>query len=182
MTAVAIAETLSAAQLVKLQTLWNVWWSTHRIGGSAVDKRTERLGRLTGIVGRSISSAKELTRAEAERAIGVLASEVPAQFNTRKKRPSRRQAQELGTAGRRGREVDSTQLAGQRELGHIEDLLTQLGWDQARFDGWMRSMHSPLGHRSEVRTLADANQVRWGLKRLLRRQRASNKAAAAGAQ
>jgi hypothetical protein len=165
---------ISPAQLKKLQTLWGLLWKWY---GSAPPKAAydgmpsgeARLAWVAAAIGRSILSTSDLTRGEAETAIGELVKLLPAHLNKKKRRLGRRQAQELGTAGRAKNVSGSEQLAGPEEWRHIETLMEQLGWTRERLDGWLRSMHSPLRPRSQIRTLGDANRVRWGLKRILKR-------------
>ena len=67
---------------------------------------------------------------EAEHAIMALAKLVPPEFDVKKKRIGRQRAQELGTAGKRGRKPVSTVevMAGPEELKHIYNLMQRIGW------------------------------------------------------
>ena len=62
------------------------------------------------------------------------------------------------------------QLASAFDLGNIEKYYGRLGWDRETFDRWLRSPRSPLGRHSrpQIRTVAQANRVRWALKKMLK--------------
>ena len=64
---------------------------------------------------------------------------------------------------------DAPQLASTLDLQTIESYYARLSWSRAQFDGWLRSPRSPLGKKSspEIRTVAQANRVRWALKKML---------------
>jgi hypothetical protein len=57
------------------------------------------------------------------------------------------------------------------DLARIENAISRLGWTRDRLDAWLRSSSSPLASKSDpqIRTLADANRVWWGLKSLLKK-------------
>ena len=61
------------------------------------------------------------------------------------------------------------QLASAFDLENIAKYYTRLGWDRDTFDRWLRSPRSPLGRRSQPKivTVAQANRVRWALKKML---------------
>lgn len=150
----------------KLQTLWGHWWKLH--GDSADDSRTARLRYLSSSFKRPVTSAKELSRDEAEQAIKGLAASLPEHLST-KKRLSRRDAREIAVAGRKDKKgvSNSEQIVGPTELRHIRNLMDQLGWDNARLQGFLHSPFSPLGGRSVIRTVDDAFKVRYALKGIL---------------
>ena len=62
------------------------------------------------------------------------------------------------------------QLASAFDLENIEQYCGRLGWDRETFDRWLRSPRSPLGRHSQpqIRTVAQANRVRWALKKMLK--------------
>jgi hypothetical protein len=167
-----MADSITPAQLKKLQTLWGVHWrlNVQFAARPEDDPRAMRMAWLAANVGRAISSSKDLTMLEAERTILALVKLVPAQFNIEKKRIGRQRAQELGTAGRRGKKSASSVevFAGPEELKHIYNLMQRIGWDRARLDEFLRGPRGPLLGRTHIRTLADANRVRWALKGILR--------------
>jgi hypothetical protein len=180
---------ITSGQLKKLQTLWGKLWALHgvtlfpeKVTGTLDDlkdlPRTARLMFLSGIAKRKIDSSKDLTRGEAEQAIRAIAAALPAHLNTKKKKSmSRDRAQELGTAGRKNVQATAaSSMAGPEELRHIQDLLDQLGWNRQRLDEFLRSRYSPLGAHGQIRTVANANRVRWALKRILERQKKASAA------
>lgn len=165
-------DSITPAQLRKLQTLWSVYWrlNVRFAARPEDDPRAMRLAWLAKNVGRAIPSSKDLTMPEAERAIMALVKLVPAQFNIEKKHIGRERAQELGTAGRRGKKSASSVevFAGPEELKHIHNLMQRIGWDRAQLDEFLRGPRGPLLGRTHIRTLADANRVRWALKGILK--------------
>lgn len=165
-----MAEGITPRQLVKLQTLWGHHYrlaAEPGQGGNAAASRADRLAWLSETTGRAVASAKELTNPEAEKAIRELMKRLPEHLRGRRRRMSGQRARELGTAGRRGA-TGTASLPGAAELAAIEELKAALGWDNVKFDAWLRSRYSPV--RGVVRTLADANRVRWALKAILKRQ------------
>jgi len=74
-----------------------------------------------------------------------------------------------GREGRRGDGGPHTLVSGE-EIARIQRAKERLGWDEARFEKWLRSPSSPLGKRSNpaIRTLGDANRVWWAMKELLK--------------
>ncbi|MGO9643004.1 MAG: hypothetical protein ACLP1Y_17060 [Candidatus Acidiferrales bacterium] len=162
---------ITPRQLKKLQTLWGHHWRLSTdipLCGNPAASREGRIAWLSESLGRAIATSKELTKAEAAKAIQALMMQLPEHLRGRKRRMSGQRAHELGTAGRRGVAAASTALPGAQELAAIESLKAQLGWDNVRFDAWLRSRYSPV--RGMVRTLADANRVRWALKAIVKRQ------------
>jgi hypothetical protein len=75
------------------------------------------------------------------------------------KRRSRDEAQRAGTAGRRGDQSKTVQLATSEDLARIATITAELGWDQARLDAFLRSGSSPLKHRASIRTLRREQSV-----------------------
>lgn len=181
---------ISPRQLRRLQTLWGLFWKQrlhtedpeshggHREEGGPSTRQAEltrsgqgsrdaRLGWIGGQVGRQIGSTKELTRAEAEKAIDALQRHLPAEL-IQHRRMGRREARELGMAGRRGHKSKIVEPPDPQQQERIQNLLSELGWDQRRLEAWLRSRSGPLRGRSQIRTKADANAVAWGLKRILK--------------
>jgi hypothetical protein len=154
-------------QMRRLQTLWGLFCRQLGLGRPG-DTREARLAWVGGQVGRQISSCSDLSRGEAERAIDALQASLPPEL-VRRRRPGRREARELGTAGRRGIASGIARPAGAKEISQISQLLARLGWDNARLAAFLRSRSGPLRGRAMIRTLADANRVRWALKALLKR-------------
>jgi hypothetical protein len=167
------AENVSCAQLKALHSLLGKW-SAHTIETDS-DPRAARLAWAAESIGRSISSFKELTSAEAYQLIDVLKRSVGQPVSDRPRRRSRRinsrdLAQAAGTAGRRGETASPIYLVSSDDLARIDEAIERLGWTHDRFDAWLRSSTSPLRQREnpKIRTLADANRVWWALKSMLK--------------
>jgi hypothetical protein len=174
---------ISSAQLKRLQTLYS------RFAAASTDARTrgreERLLWASLILANSeqrkaksdpVTSFSELSEPDAKTLIEWLQKHTPAKSETRKAksgrpRMDRDQAARHAKDGRRdGAEFrEAPQLASAYDLEHIEQYYHRLGWDRDGFDRWLRSPRSPLGRRSQpqIRTVAEANRVRWALKRML---------------
>ena len=162
-----MADSISTAQLRRLQTLYS------RVSKSIIDGNTReaRLAWATQFCERPISSFSDLTRDEAHNAINALqaAAGQPQTIPARRKRLTRDDAQRAGTDGRKDKKfAQNPQMAGAVDLAVIENYYNRLGWDRTRFDAWLRSPRSPLKKSSpQIRTVADANRVRWALKGML---------------
>ena len=163
-----MASNISSEQLRRLQTLYS------RANQGMIDgsSRDARLAWATQFCERPISSFSDLTREEAHNAINALqaAAGQPQTIPPRRKRLSRDDAQRAGTDGRKDKKfTQNPQMVGAVDLAVIENYYNRLGWDRTRFDAWLRSPRSPLKKSTpEIRTLADANRVRWALKGMLR--------------
>ena len=157
---------INPRQLKRLQTLYGQL-ATHSLEGSS---REARLRWASEQAGREIGSFSALTFDEGQRMIDGLQGQLGVKEPARK-RPSRDQARRAGLDGRKdGQEfAQAPQVATAADLEVIASYYMRLGWSQAQFDGWLRSNHSPLGRRAnpEIRTVADANRVRWALKGML---------------
>jgi hypothetical protein len=143
--------------------------------GTQGSERERRLSWASRNCGREVNSFGDLTTSEASKLIDLLKTAlgqpvVPPDRSKRKQR-SRDEAQRAGTAGRRGDQSKTMQLATSEDLARIATITAELGWDQARLDAFLRSGSSPLKHRASIRTLADANKVWWALKRIRDRQK-----------
>lgn len=159
---------ISKAQLRALQSLCG------RVFGGEADPRQARLDWASAQLGRAVASFRDLTFTDAVTLIGELKRSFGQADNPQRRRPSREVAHALGTHGRRGHVVDIAVMASPTDLAVIDDLRDQFGWTPEQFESWLRSPSSPLRGRAHatIRTLADANKVRWGLQALLRRRRA----------
>jgi hypothetical protein len=165
---------ISREQLKRLQTLYS------QFAAASTDPRTrsreERLLCVSLIVGRQVESFSELTAAEAKTAIDRLkknSSQRPvAGGQKKKKRMDAERAQRHGTDGRYDSGFrDAPRMAEAYDLEQIEGYYHRLGWSRDTFDAWLRSPRSPLGRRGrpQIRTIAEANRVRWALKRMLQK-------------
>ena len=87
---------------------------------------------------------------------------------------TREQARRAGLDGRKdvAHEFNNApQLVSAQDIEQVQSFVQRLGWSQAQFEVWLGSRRSPFGNRADkrIRTSADANQVRWALKRMLMR-------------
>jgi hypothetical protein len=162
------AKPISAQQLKRLQTQYA------RFAAASADPRTrsreERLLWASLIVGRTVASFSKLTSEEAATAIMRLQQDTP-QTKARPKPMDRDAAERHAKDGRWDGEKfrPTPQIASEFDLANIAKYYTRLGWDRDTFDRWLRSPRSPLGRRSQpqIRTVAQANRVRWALKKML---------------
>lgn len=158
---------ISSPQLRRLQTLY----AAVNRGAIEGDSREARLTWASNFAERPIASFSEFTRDEAHNAINALQRLLGQPINVpSRSRLTRDEAQRIGTDGRSDPKFkQNPQMAAATDLAVIEDYYHRLGWDRSRFDAWLRSPRSPLRKRSpEIRTVADANRVRWALKGMLR--------------
>jgi hypothetical protein len=159
---------ISRQQLKRLQTLYS------QFAAASPDPRTrtreERLLWASLVIGRQVASFSELTDDEAKTAIAQLEKDVP-QKKRRRKPMDREQGERHAKDGRHDGEkfTPSPQIASAIDLENIEKYYHRLGWDRDAFDRWLRSPRSPLGRRSQPKivTVAQANRVRWALKKML---------------
>jgi hypothetical protein len=166
---------ITREQLRSLQSMYAKSAALNQSAGDIFKERDVRLAWASINCDRNVESFKDLTTAEASKLIDILKTAldqpiVPPDRSKRKRR-SRDEAQRAGTAGRRGDQSKTVQLATSEDLARIATITAELGWDQARFDAFLRSGSSPLKHRASIRTLADANKVWWALKRIRDRQK-----------
>ena len=163
------AQPIPAQQLKRLQTLYS------QFAAASPDPRTrsreERLLWASLIVGRAVASFSELTSEEAATAIARLQTDTPK--TKRRPKPMDREAAERHAKDGRwdGEKFRLTpQLASAFDLENIVKYYGRLGWDRETFDAWLRSPRSPLGRHSrpQIRTVTQANRVRWGLKKMLK--------------
>ena len=178
---------ITAAQLKRLQTLFSKYAAGQGLAKLPADElRDLRLGFLHSVLDRTVESTKDLTLAEARRAIDELQKLLPPEL-IRKASPApygagdRESNRQLGAAGRRGDKGKVLQVPDGRTLEKIAAQIAELGWTQDRFDAWLRSRSGPLGGRSSILTQADANRVHWALKAILKRNASPQSPAPAGA-
>jgi hypothetical protein len=161
------AAPIRSEQRKKLIVLWNQYYAREHWQAGNDDSRAKRLKWLEGVTQRPIGSANDLTLMEATRAISALNSMLGLPAH---KPRSRERGQAAGTHGRRGADNRAAEIVGSEELARIQRAIERLGWDQHRFDAWLGSPSSPLGHKKQIRTVGDANRVWWAMKRLLQRE------------
>jgi hypothetical protein len=161
---------ISGKQLKRLQVLYG------QLARKCLDLgpgREFRLKWAAELVGHPVESFKALSQDDARHLIdvaqGTLGVRAPASG-----RLSREQAHRAGTDGRRdGKQYAAApQLATASDLGRIQKLLGEMGWDQQRFAAFLGSARSPLKRKADrtIRTTADANKVWWALKRVAQQQ------------
>ncbi|ABF42375.1 hypothetical protein Acid345_3374 [Candidatus Koribacter versatilis Ellin345] len=161
---------ITKGQVQRLQVLYSQY-ERHTLDATR-GTREERLQWASQQTGRLISSFKDLTLDEAKGLIDALQRLLNVKAPSKRTR-RREDARRAGIDGRRdGQEFKKEpRLASAEDLATIERFYLRLDWTRDRFDAWLCSPSSPLGKRSnpQIRTLADANSVRWGLKRLLQK-------------
>lgn len=157
---------ISQNQLKRLQVLYGQF-ARHTDQDAG---REARIRWASGLVERPIASFKDLTIDEARRLIDTLQGQLGVKA-PQKQRLSRDAAHRAGTEGRRNNPYDATpQMVCAADLAVIEDYYSRLGWTRAQFDAWLSSTRSPIKRaQPRIATLADANRVRWALKRMLKR-------------
>lgn len=170
MTESRLKATITKSQLVRLQTLYSQL-AAHSLEGN---DRAARLKWASDHISRCIASFSELTSEEAARMIDGLQGQLGVKAPARpRRRLSRDAARRAGIDGRRGDQefAAQPQIVSAEDLAAIEEHYTRLGWTRAEFDAWLSSSHSPLSRRARpvIATSRDANRVRWGLKRMLKR-------------
>jgi hypothetical protein len=170
---------ISSPALKRLQVLWRQY-AQREIGVN--DDRASRLAWATRELGRTVDSFKGLSVGEAKTLIDALQGALGIPQTVPSRAPSRAggrrisdrtRAHAAGTEGRKGKRAGALTLVSAAELEMISELITKLGWDRSRFEAWLRSPSGPLGGRSQIRTLAEANAVIWPMKKMLRRQEAA---------
>ena len=157
---------ITPRQIGRLQTLYGQL-ARHTIGVGT--GREERLAYVSARMRRPIASFKDLSVDDAgwlvDQLQGELGVKAPAKPS---KRLDREQGRRAGLDGRKdgGEFATAPQMASAADLATIQSYYMRLGLTREQFDGWLRSAHSPLKHKSDPKivTLSDANKVRWALK------------------
>ncbi|MBZ5597465.1 MAG: hypothetical protein LAN83_04010 [Acidobacteriia bacterium] len=163
-----IAESISTGQIQKLQVLWGQYFRLCTLDFAGIESREARLRWAGELLGHPVSSFKELSRQEANVAIDALQRVV-------ERRPensiSRQDGADRGLQGRRRRPRGPRHfvMASKEDQQRIQSAIARLGWTQERFEKWLASRTSPLRGRTAIHSLADANQVWWALKGMLKR-------------
>jgi hypothetical protein len=161
---------LTAPQRTRLQTLY-AQWERHGLDcpGSS---REQRVAWAAAEIRRPIASFSDLTMDEAKRLIDILQNAVGRKFPAKKRKrvQTTHDRQKKGTEGRHDQVHNEATMAGPSEFEMLRRDLDALGWTQHRLEAYLSSNSSPLKGRTQVRTLGDANQLHWALKRILQRQ------------
>jgi hypothetical protein len=156
---------ITPPQLRRLQVLYGQF-EAHTLD---VDRgRGARLNWASQRLGRVVDSFSNISIDEGRKLIDTLQGvmNVKAPSKTPRKRMQRKQAEKAGTEGRRDQIHNETTLASAEDFAAIQNHLARLGWDQSRLDKFLLSSRSPLKGRTQIRTLGDANKVRWALKHI----------------
>jgi hypothetical protein len=154
---------ITNAQMKRLQTLYG---QLARNGGEP-QTRESRIAWASSYVGRIIASFSDLTQTEASRMIDDMQRSTGKRAPSKRKRLSKRDAEKFGTEGRHDQLHNEATLVDAAALQRIQEMLDRIGWNQAQFNGWLRSPRSPIKRADpQVRTLGEANRVWWGLKHI----------------
>jgi hypothetical protein len=155
---------ISQAQLRCLQTLSS---QATFDGETESEKREARLTWAGELLGRTVTSFRELRDDEAAKLIAAL-KEALGQLNDPPRRRNR--SRESSLAGRRGVVLAVEILASNADRAAVDDLRRRVGMSEEAFANWLGSSRSsPTRGRRELRTAADCNRARWALKSMLRR-------------
>lgn len=154
---------ITDGQLKRLQVLYGQY---ARRSLDVSSKREDRLVWVSGELHRSVTSFKQITRAEAKSLIDALQAglviRVPA-----KRSWDGRDREKLGTEGRHDQIHPESTIASAADFARVHDWLNRLAWNQQQLESWLASPRSPIrSPNPKIRTLGDANRVCWGLKRI----------------
>ena len=156
---------ISSAALRRLQVLYGQY-EAHTLDCSP--GREARLAWASQKAGRAIASFSDLTAEEGKRLIdglqGILGTKVPSK--TPRRRMGRKAAEKAGTEGRRDQLHNETTMVSAADLERIQREMTRLGWDEAGLQRFLLGKSNPIGGRTQILTLHDANRVYWALKNI----------------
>ena len=153
---------ITPPQLKRLQVLYGQY------AAHSLDMDAGREGRLVWAaerVGRKVASFSDLTIDEGISLIDGLqrAMGIPSAVRNRS---GQRAAEKAGTEGRRDQLHAESTLVCDQDIRRIQREITRLGWDQSRLEAFLASPKGPNNHRTQIRTLGDANRAYWALKRM----------------
>lgn len=154
---------ISKQMMVRLQVLYSQL-AAHTDQGN---DRAARIAWASEMVGRPVTSFKDVTQSEAVRLVDTLQAQLGVKAPTRpRRRLSRDAALKAGTEGRRDNTSNEVTMASAADIARIQYVMGLIGWSQAQLDAFLRSTKSPLSNKSSgaIRTLKDANRVYWALK------------------
>ncbi|MFC6645486.1 hypothetical protein ACFQBQ_07775 [Granulicella cerasi] len=155
--------------LRRLQTLYSQC-ATHLDMGNS---REDRLEWASSVTGCKIESFSLLTIAQAKLCIDALQNTIGMpQTKAPTSYVSRHRAEKDGTEGRNDQiHAEATMVDGTEPVFEfIQADMRSLGWDNDRLRAFLRSRSGPNGGRDTIRTLGDANRVRFALKGILRKE------------
>ena len=155
---------ITSPQLKRLQVLYS---QMARRTFEGTD-RESRLAWASKLCCRPITSFSDLTQDDARHLIDTLQAQLGVKAPSKRPRLRREAAERAGNEGRRRDTSNQSTMAGPQDLARIQYALDLLGWNEAQFNGWLKSTRSPLGHRSnpQILTVGDANRVWWALKNM----------------
>ncbi len=165
------SNSISREQLKRLQTMYSQLVKV--ACDPRVGTREHRLLWAALLVNRVVGSFTELTTDEAKTLIDWLKEHLPQEKRRPRKPMDRDRALRHGIDGRYDSSFENRpQMAEAYDIEQIAGYYDRLGWSRETFESWLRSPRSPLGRRGQptIRTVADANMVRWALKRMLQRK------------
>lgn len=165
---------ITKGQLTRLQILYGQF-AARSLGVDS--SRQARIAWACEQLGREIASFADLSKAEATKLIDTLQGGLGIAPTPRRRRP-RSNSQAAGTEGRKNGTDNLRTLPTQEDLDRIHSALDRLGWSKTQFEGWLRSVRSPLARKMgktrvaptdiTLRTLHDTNRVWWALKQMLK--------------
>ncbi|MEZ2347386.1 hypothetical protein [Terriglobus sp. RCC_193] len=137
--------------------------------------RDGRLQWASELCQRKITSFSDLSRGEAIHLIDQAQAILGVDYKPYAWPNSREQARRAGLDGRKDVDhefANAPQIVSDEDMIPVYSFMQRLGWDETRLKAWLASPRSPFAKREskDIKTKADANQVRWALKRMLQRQ------------
>lgn len=161
---------ITLAQLKALQSLWGLY-ARYSLEASDGDPRAARLAWASALVGRELTSFRELHADEAIRLIDLLKEQLGQPSKTWRRPRDRESSIAAGRHGRKGAVVSVPMIASPEDIARVHSLRESAGMSVESFEEWLRGRSSPLGRFGDpaLRTVADCNKVLWALKAQLRR-------------
>jgi hypothetical protein len=152
---------ITQQQQRRLQTIYTQWAKRFLFDANT---REARLAEMSRRVNRIITTASDLNSDEAKLLIDDLQAELGIAETHAPIARSRRDRQKASTEGRRDQQHQETTLVSPSDTRRIQREMTRLGWTQARLEAFLASASSPIGRRTQIRTLYEANRTFWALK------------------
>lgn len=163
----------SPSKLRMLHTLFGIY-AAHSLDVGGADAGAARLAWASATIGHQVQSFNALTDTDADELIDALKRLTRQPIHERERwtrMRDRHAARAFGTHGRRSRRSNDEVMASAGDLAAIDQMWQRLGWTREQFDAWIAGPSSPLGNHATVtlRSLRQANRVRWALKALLKK-------------
>jgi hypothetical protein len=165
---------ITAAQLTRLQTCY-AQMCRHAIGFE--NTRDCRLVWAQGVLGCPVDSFRDLSLDQARTLIDAAQGEIghraPLKAGSRRRPGSSQNSRRAGLDGRHdgGEFAKVPELVSAEQIADIQSYAQRLDMGEAQLQAWLKSRSSPLKGRTEIRTTADANKVRWALIGMLKSSR-----------